>query len=80
MWTKVNCNTYNRTKIKKFLKKLEKDIEFQKLMDIRKDYKDLKIEFDNNFKSELRTLLDDIKGKEEYLKGKCKGCSFLSDC
>jgi len=77
----VNCKTYSRTKIKQFLTNLENEIIFQNgLTGIRKDYNDLKNEFDNNFKSEIRTLLNNIKGKEEDLKGKCDKRSFWKDC
>jgi hypothetical protein len=75
-WACVKLKGFSKIKIKKFLTSLEKDTEFQKLKNIRKDYKDLNKEFKDNFKSKLRILLDDIKDRKEDLKGKCKECSF----
>lgn len=78
-WACVKLKNISKTKIKKFLNELERDIEYQKLINIRQNYKELNKEFDN-FKLELSNLLDDIKGREEDLKGKCDKCSFWADC
>ena len=72
-WATIKLKEFSKTKIKKFFKDLSSDVEFQKLIRVRMKYKDLNKEF-NDFKTELNNILDDIKGRDEDLRGKCDGC------
>jgi len=84
-WYGIHYRAFGKMKIKNFLKDLENDTKFQRdLISIQENYKDIKKEFYDAFKIELKKLLDNIDGREEDLKGKCRECSFwvrvLGDC